>query len=99
LKEQGKDPVKEELKLEANIPRDDTPEELALKKELEELKAKEGAEDPEVLKKAIDAKELDIEKLRLEINDKLRFARMSSKGNQREPNQDAVAEEVKEEGA
>mmetsp|Transcript_14231 Transcript_14231/g.40330 ORF Transcript_14231/g.40330 Transcript_14231/m.40330 type:complete len:466 (-) Transcript_14231:235-1632(-) len=73
LKEQGKDPVKEDMKLEAaGYIREDTAEELKLKEELEELKKKsEGGED---LKEAIAVKESDIESLRLAVNDKLRFA-------------------------
>lgn len=78
LKEQGKDPVKEMLKLEAKaIIRDDTPEEKAMIAEIAELKAK--AEAGEDVASALEAKEEAYEKLRLEVNDKLRFARSAKK--------------------
>jgi len=72
LKEQGKDPIKEELRLEASaVEREDTPEEKALKQEVMDLRVR--AEAGEDVASEIEAKEIEVEKLRVAINDRLRF--------------------------
>jgi len=97
LKEQGKDPVKEDLKLEAKaVIRDDTPEEKAILDEIAALKSK--AEAGEDVAAELAAKEESYEKLRLEVNDKLRYARAAKKAEEAKASEAEVSN-VKEASA
>lgn len=92
MKEKGIDFVKEELKLEhGDVIRDETPEEVALKSEVEALRKqlevlKASGPDPDSIAeevasatKELDEKEVTLYKLQAELDDKVKYAKHSER--------------------
>mmetsp|Transcript_6077 Transcript_6077/g.15072 ORF Transcript_6077/g.15072 Transcript_6077/m.15072 type:complete len:557 (-) Transcript_6077:911-2581(-) len=96
LKEQGKDPVKEALKLEhGEVKREPTPAELELQAEVEALGEKlkalkaedasdEDKEAAEAVAKELDEKEVALLKLQAQLDDEVRYKRRGPAGERAE---------------